>query len=38
MALPNSNITTTMVANELGTSSRDVGYLCTHEGINKWSK
>ena len=38
MALPNSNISTTLVANTLGTNSRDVGTLCTHQAINKWSK
>lgn len=38
MALPNDKISTTLVANTLGTSSRDVGTLCTHQAINKWSK
>ena len=38
MALPNNKISTTLVANTLGTSSRDVGTLCTHQAINKWSK
>ncbi len=38
MALPNSNISTTLVGQTLGTSSRDVGTLCTHPNINKWSK
>ena len=38
MALPNTNITTTLVGQTLGTSSRDVGTLCTHPNINKWSK
>lgn len=38
MALPNSNISTTLVGNTLGSSSRDVGTLCTHPNINKWSK
>ena len=38
MALPNDKITTTLVANTLGASSRDVGTLCTHTAINKWSK
>ena len=37
-ALPNTNITTTLVGQTLGTSSRDVGTLCTHPNINKWSK
>lgn len=38
MALPNSNISTTLVGQTLGASSRDVGTLCTHPNINKWSK
>ena len=38
MALPNSNITTTLVGTTLGSGSRDVGTLCTHPNINKWSK
>ena len=38
MALPNDKISTTLVANTLGTNSRDVGTLCTHQAINKWSK
>ncbi len=38
MALPNTNITTTLVGTTLGSSSRDVGTLCTHPNINKWSK
>lgn len=38
MALPNDKITTTLVGNTLGSSSRDVGTLCTHPNINKWSK
>lgn len=38
MALPNSNISTSLVGETLGTSSRDVGTLCTHPNINKWSK
>lgn len=29
-ALPNSNISTSLVANTLQTSSHDVGTLCTH--------
>lgn len=37
-ALPNSNISTSLVANTLQTGSRDVGTLCTHSSINKWSK
>lgn len=38
MALPNSNISTTLVGNTIGSGSRDVGTLCTHPNINKWSK
>ena len=38
MALPNTNISTTLVGNTLGAASRDVGTLCTHPNINKWSK
>lgn len=38
MALPNTGITTTLVGQTLGTSSRDVGTLCTHQNINKWSR
>ena len=39
-ALANSNISTTLVANTLQVSSRNVGYLCSnqHGRINKWSK
>lgn len=37
-ALPNSNISTSLVANTLQTSSHDVGTLCTHSSINMWSK
>ena len=36
--LPTSNISTTLVANTLETSTRDVGSLCTNSNINKWSK
>lgn len=38
MALPNSNISTSLVGTTLGTSSRDVGALCVHQNVNKWSK
>ena len=38
MALPNSNISTTLVGNTIGSGSRDVGTLCTHQNINKWSR
>lgn len=34
-ALPNSNISTSLVANTLQTSSHDVGTLCTHSSINE---
>lgn len=37
-ALPESGITTSMVGNALGTTSRDVGTLCKHSSINKWAK
>lgn len=36
--LPSTNITTTMVGNELGISSRDIGTLCTSQRINRYSK
>ena len=38
MALPNSNISVAMVKSELGASTNDVGRLCIHPNINKWSK
>ena len=38
MALGTTNISTTLVGTTLGTSSRDVGTLCKHASINKWSK
>lgn len=38
MALSNDKITTSLVGNTLGSSSRDVGTLCTHPNVNKWSK
>ncbi len=37
MALPNTNISTSLVGTTLGSSSRDVGTLCTHPHINEWS-
>lgn len=37
MALPNNNITTSMVRNELGESTNNVGQLCTSNKIYKWS-
>ena len=38
MALGIENISTDLVGTTLGTSSRDVGTLCRHDNINKWSK
>lgn len=38
MALGTTNISTDLVGTTLSTSSRDVGTLCTHSAINKWSK
>ncbi len=38
MALPNTGITTSMVGAAIGSSSRDVGALCTHLNVNKWSR
>jgi len=38
MALPNSNISVAMVKAELGAATNNVGQLCTHLNINKWSK
>ena len=38
MALPNTNISVAMVKAELGASTNDVGQLCIHPNINKWSK
>ena len=38
MALPNTGITTSMVASAIGAATNDVGQLCTHPNINKWSK
>lgn len=38
MALPNSNITTSLVKTTIGASTNNVGALCTHPKINKWSK
>jgi hypothetical protein len=36
MALPNTGITTTLVGQTLGTSSRDVGTLFLHPNVNEW--
>lgn len=38
MALPNSGITTSLVGNAIGSTSRKVGVLCTSSGVNKWAK
>lgn len=38
MALPNSNISVAMVKAELEASTNDVGQLCIHPNVNKWSK
>ena len=38
MALPTSNITTGLVKNAIGASTNDVGGLCVHPSVNKWSK
>ena len=38
MALGTTNITTTLVGTTIGSSSRDVGSLCSSTLINKWSK
>lgn len=32
-----TNINTTIVANELGVASRNIGELCTNQKVNKWS-
>lgn len=38
MALGTTDISTTLVGNTIGNSSRNVGVLCTSSTINKWSK
>ena len=38
MALGIENISTDLVGTTLGTSSRDVGALCNHPQVNRWSK
>ena len=38
MALPNSNISVAMVKAELGAATNNVGQLCIHPNVNKWSK
>ena len=37
MALPNTNISVAMVKAELGAATNDVGRLCIHPNVNKWS-
>ena len=38
MALPDTNISVAMVKSELGAATNDVGRLCIHPNINKWSR
>ena len=38
MALPLTGITTSMVASAIGAATNDVGRLCTHPNVNKWSR
>ena len=38
MPLPNTNISVAMVRKELGAATNDVGRLCIHPNVNKWSK
>ena len=38
MALPNTNISVAMVKSELGAATNDVGTLCSHPNINRWSR
>lgn len=38
MALPTSGISVSMIRNELDSSANNVGVLCTHPNVNKWSK
>lgn len=37
-ALPTTGITTSMVAQAIGAGTNDVGSLCKHTNVNKWSK
>ena len=37
-ALPSTGITTSMVAQAIGAGTNDVGSLCKHTNVNKWSK
>ena len=38
MALPNTGISTSLVAQTLGAGTNDVGSLCSHPNINMWSR
>ena len=38
MALPDSNISVAMVKSELGAATNNVGQLCIHPNVNKWSR
>lgn len=38
MALPNTNISTTLVGDLVGSLLRNVSGLCIHANVNKWSK
>lgn len=38
MTLPNTGISTSLVRSTIGAATNDVGSLCTHPNINKWSK
>ena len=38
MALPNTGISTSLVRSTIGAATNDVGSLCTHPNINKWSR
>ena len=38
MALSSTGITTSLVGNAIGSSSRNVGALCSSSLINEWSK
>lgn len=37
-ALPSTGITTSMVASAIGAATNDVGTLCKHPNVNKWSR
>ena len=38
MALPLTGVSVSLVRSTLGASTNDVGLLCTHPNINRWSK